>query len=405
MEKIVERFLSYIAIDTMSDPKSTAVPSTDIQFNLLNKLKAELESLGLEVRLDKEGYIYSTLKSNTDKPAPSIGFIAHVDTSPALRGGCSNPQIVNYTGGDIRLNDEYSITETEFPILKKLVGKTIITTDGTTLLAADDKAGIAEIMTAVEYLIEHPEIEHGDIRIAFTPDEEIGRGADYFDVKGFGADFAYTMDGGELGEFEYESFNAAAAILTVKGKSVHPGTAKNVMLNASYVAMEFNSLLPAQQRPEYTEKREGFFMLNEMSGDIETASLEYIVRDHDRLKFEERKKLMQSALDYINAKYGNVAKLELIDTYYNMGEVVEPHTEIIDLTVNSMKEIGIEPIIQPIRGGTDGSRLSFMGLPCPNIFAGGHNFHGRFEMVAIEDMVKAADLIVQIAKNAVNLKY
>ena len=405
MEKIVERFLSYIAIDTMSDPKSSTVPSTDIQFNLLNKLKAELESLGLEVRLDKEGYIYSTLKSNTKKPAPSIGFIAHVDTSPALRGGCSNPQIVNYTGGDIRLNDEYSITEAEFPILKKLVGKTIITTDGTTLLAADDKAGIAEIMTAIEYLTEHPEIEHGDIRIAFTPDEEIGRGADYFNVKGFGADFAYTMDGGELGEFEYESFNAAAAILTVKGKSVHPGTAKNVMLNASYIAMEFNSLLPAQQRPEYTEKREGFFMLNEMSGDIETASLEYIVRDHDRLKFEERKKLMQSALDYINAKYGNVAKLELIDTYYNMGEVVKPHTEIIDLAVNSMKEIGIEPIIQPIRGGTDGSRLSFMGLPCPNIFAGGHNFHGRFEMIAIEDMKKAADLIVQIAKNAVNLKY
>lgn len=405
MEKIVERFLSYIAIDTMSDPKSTTVPSTDIQFNLLNKLKAELESLGLEVRLDKEGYIYSTLKSNTKKPAPSIGFIAHVDTSPVLRGGCSNPQIVNYTGGDIRLNDEYSITEAEFPILKKLVGKTIITTDGTTLLAADDKAGIAEIMTAVEYLTEHPDIEHGDIRIAFTPDEEIGRGADYFDVKGFGADFAYTIDGGELGEFEYESFNAAAAILTVKGKSVHPGTAKNVMLNASYIAMEFNSLLPAQQRPEYTEKREGFFMLNEMSGDIETASLEYIVRDHDRLKFEERKKLMQSALDYINAKYGNVAKLELIDTYHNMGEVVKPHTEIIDLAVNSMKEIGIEPIIQPIRGGTDGSRLSFMGLPCPNIFAGGHNFHGRFEMIAIEDMKKAADLIVQIAKNAVNLKY
>ena len=260
-------------------------------------------------------------------------------------------------------------------------------------------------MTAVEYLVAHPEIEHGDIKIAFTPDEEIGNGADYFDVKGFGADFAYTMDGSELGEFEYESFNAAAAILTVKGKSVHPGTAKNVMLNACYVAMEFNSLLPAEQRPEHTEKREGFFMLNEMSGDIENAKLEYIVRDHDRLKFEERKKLMQSALEYINAKHGNVAKLELTDTYYNMGEVVEPHTEIIDLAVNSMKEIGIEPIIQPIRGGTDGSKLSFMGLPCPNIFAGGHNFHGRFEMVAIEDMVKAADLIVQIAKNAVNLKY
>ncbi len=403
MEKIVERFLSYIAIDTMSNPKSETVPSTAIQFDLLKVLKKELDELGLEASLDDKGYIYACLKSNIDREVPKVGFVAHVDTSPALKGGCTNPQIVDYKGGDIRLNDEYSITEKDFPILKKLIGKTIITTDGTTLLGADDKAGIAEIMTAIEYLIAHPEIEHGDIMIGFTPDEEIGRGADFFDVKKFGADFAYTMDGSEIGEFEYENFNAASAVVSIKGKSVHPGTAKDVMINACYIAMEFNSLLPANQRPEHTENYDGFFMLNEMSGDVENAKLEYIVRDHDRDKFEAKKELMNSVLEFINKKHGNIASIDIKDSYYNMKEIVEPRKEIIELAVTSMKNLGIEPIVKAIRGGTDGSRLSFMGLPCPNIFAAGYNFHGRFEMVPIEDMKAAADVIVEIAKNAAKL--
>lgn len=401
MEKLVERFRSYIAMDTMSDPKSDTVPSSMKQLELAKKLKAELEEIGLKAVMSDKGYVYGTLEKNTDKKVPTIGFIAHMDTSPALNGECKNPQIVNYHGGDIRLNDEFSITEKEFPILKNLVGKTIITTDGTTLLGADNKAGIAAIMNAMEFLTKHPEIEHGKIMVGFTPDEEIGRGADHFDVKSFGADFAYTIDGGEIGELEYENFNAASAVVKIQGKSVHPGTAKNIMINSMSVGMELEQMLPKEQKPEYTEKYEGFIMLNEMNGTIDFTTMEFIIRDHDREKFEIKKQLMRDAVEYLNKKYGNIIAIELQDSYYNMKEKVEPHIEIIDLAVKSMKNLGIEPKIKAIRGGTDGSRLSYMGLPCPNIFTGGYNFHGRFEMIPIEDMRKASEIVVEIAKNAV----
>lgn len=399
-EKIIERFISYIGMDTMSNPKSDTVPSSDCQLPLARKLKEELEEIGLQARLDDKGYVYAVLESNTDKKVPTIGFIAHMDTSPALKGGCTNPQFVEYKGGDIRLNDEYSITEKEFPMLKSLVGKTIITTDGTTLLGADDKAGVAEIVNAMEYLVNNPQIEHGKVVVGFTPDEEIGRGADHFDVAGFGADFAYTMDGGAIGEFEYENFNAASAVIRIQGKSVHPGSAKNIMINSMYLAMELEQMLPKEQKPEYTEGYEGFFMLNEIRGTIDFTEAEYIIRDHDREKFEKKKQLMRDVVEFMNKKYGNIVKLDLQDSYYNMREKVEPHMEIVDLAVKAMRNIGIEPLVQPIRGGTDGSKLSYMGLLCPNIFAGGHNFHGRFEMVAVEDMIKASELIVEIIKNA-----
>ena len=401
MEKIVERFKAYIAMDTMSDPRSETVPSSAKQLELAKKLKGEMEELGLVTTMSDKGYVYGELPSNTDKKVPVIGFIAHMDTSPALDGKCVNPQTVSYSGGDIRLNGEFSITEKEFPILKKLVGKTIITTDGTTLLGADNKAGIAAIMDAVEYLIHNPQIEHGKVMVGFTPDEEIGRGADHFDVDFFGADFAYTIDGGEIGELEYENFNAASADIKIQGKSVHPGTAKDIMINAITVGMELESLLPRSQRPEHTEKYEGFFMLNEIHGSIDSCSMEFIIRDHDREKFESKKQLMRDVVDFINKKHGNIVELKLEDSYYNMKEMVEPHKEILDLAISSMKNLGIEPIVKPIRGGTDGARLSYMGLPCPNIFTGGYNFHGRFEMIPIEDMKKASELIAEIAKNAV----
>lgn len=400
MKKVTDRFLSYIAIDTMSDPNSETTPSTKKQFDLLNKLRDELSEMGLEVSLDEKGYIYASLAANTDKKIPTIGFVSHVDTSPAFYGKCTNPQFVDYEGGDISLNAEYKLTEKEFPFLKDLKGKRLITTDGTSLLGADDKAGVAEIMTAMEYLTNHPEIEHGKVVVGFTPDEEIGQGTDYFDVEKFGADFAYTMDGGPLGEFEYENFNAAGARVHIKGKSVHPGSAKDIMINAMYIGMEFNSLLPANQRPEHTEGYEGFFMLEEIVGDIENCRMEYIIRDHDMEKFLEKKALMQAAADYINKKYGDILSITIEDSYYNMKEKVEPHKKILNLALRSMRDLGIEPIVRPIRGGTDGSRLSFMGLPCPNIFAGGYNFHGRFEFIPEENLIKAAELIVQIIKNA-----
>lgn len=399
MKKVIDRFLSYIAIDTMSDPKSDTTPSTKKQFDLLHKLRDELADMGLEVSLDEKGYIYASLEANTDKKLPTIGFVSHVDTSPAFYGKCVNPQFVDYEGGDIPLNEEYKLTEKEFPFLKGLKGKRLITTDGTSLLGADDKAGVAEIMTAMEYLVSHPEIKHGRVVVGFTPDEEIGQGADYFDVQRFGADFAYTMDGGPLGEFEYENFNAAGAKVHIKGKSVHPGSAKDIMINAMYVGMEFNALLPANQRPEHTEGYEGFFMLEEISGNIEACTMEYIIRDHDMEKFLEKKALMQAAADYINRRYGDILQLTIEDSYYNMKEKVEPHKEILDLALQSMKELNIEPIVRPIRGGTDGSRLSFMGLPCPNIFAGGYNFHGRFEFIPEENLIKATELIVRIVQN------
>lgn len=398
MEKLVERFLSYIAMDTMSDGRSKTVPSTAKQLKLAEHLKGELLELGLEAEMDECGYVYGSLASNVEEEVPVIGFISHMDTSPALGGECKNPQIFSYEGGDIHLNDKVKMTEEEFPALKKLRGKTLISTDGTTLLGGDDKAGIAEIMDALEYLVTHPEIKHGKIAVGFTPDEEIGAGADHFDVAKFGAKFAYTLDGGEEGEFEYENFNAASALIKIQGKSVHPGSAKNMMINSMYVGMELEQMLPKAQKPEYTEGYEGFFMLNEMRGTIDYTEMDYLIRDHDRAKFENKKEQMQDVVDYMNKKYGNIIELDMKDSYYNMKEMVEPHMEIVDLAVDSMKEVGIVPLVRPIRGGTDGSRLSYMGLPCPNLFVGDYHPHGRYELVAVEEMRNASALIVEIVR-------
>lgn len=400
MEKIVERFKRYISIDTKSDENSETCPSTKGQLELGAILVEELKELGLDdVKQDENGYVYATLKSNIDKEVPTIGFIAHLDTSPDLDGKCTNPQIFTYEGGDIKLNDKYSMSQKEFPFLKELVGKEIITTDGTTLLGADDKAGIAAIIDAMEYLIANPEIKHGDIKIGFTPDEEIGRGADLFDVKGFNADFAYTVDGGPLGELEYENFNAASVKIEIQGKNVHPGSAKNVMINSLRIAMEIESMLPVEQKPEYTEGYEGFYLLDDITGNVDYTVVNYIIRDHSMEKFEEKKALFKEIIDFLNRKYGNIITIEIKDSYYNMREKIEPHMEIIELAKKSMLELGIEPNIKPIRGGTDGARLSYMGLPCPNIFTGGYNFHGRFELIPIESMKLASKLIVKIIEN------
>lgn len=401
MDKIVERFKKYISVDTKSDETSDTVPSTKGQLELGKMLVEELKELGLEdIIQDKNGYVYATLPANTDREVPTIGFVAHFDTSPAMDGKVINPQIVEYNGGDIKLNDRYSITLDEFPELENLKGKTLITTDGTTLLGADDKAGIAEIMDAMEYLIANPDIKHGKIKIGFTPDEEIGRGADLFDVEGFGADFAYTIDGGPLGELQYENFNAASVKINIQGKSVHPGTAKNVMINSTKIAMELDSMLPSNQVPEHTEKYEGFYMLDSIAGDIDHTTMSYIIRDHSMEEFKNKKSHMQSVVDFLNIKYGNIIEIEIKDSYYNMREKIEPHIEIIQLAEKSMKEVGIEPDIKPVRGGTDGARLSYMGLPTPNIFTGGYNFHGRFEFIPIENMKLASKLIVKIVENA-----
>lgn len=400
MDKIVERFKRYIAVDTRSDENSDTCPSTKGQLELGAILVEELKELGLEdARQDENGYVYATLKSNIDKKVPTIGFIAHLDTSPDLDGKCVNPQFITYNGGDIKLNDQYSMTVKEFPFLKDLVGKELITTDGTTLLGADDKAGIAAIMNAVEYLIAHPEIKHGDIKIGFTPDEEIGRGADLFDVEGFGADFAYTLDGGPLGELEYENFNAASAKIEINGKNVHPGTAKNVMINSLRIAMEIESMLPVNQKPEYTEGYEGFFLLTSVNGTIEHTEASYIIRDHSMEKFEQKKEYFRKVVDFLNNKYGNIIKLEIKDSYYNMREKVEPHMEIVELAKKSMEDLNIKPIVQPIRGGTDGAKLSYMGLICPNLFTGGYNFHGRFEFIPVESLKLASQLVIKIAEN------
>lgn len=400
MDKIVERFKRYIAIDTKSDENSKTCPSTKGQLELGALLVKELKELGLEdARQDENGYVYATLKSNIDKMVPTIGFIAHLDTSPDLDGKCTNPQIFTYEGGDIKLNDQYSITVKEFPFLKDLVGKELITTDGTTLLGADDKAGIAAIMDAVEYLITHPEIKHGDVKIGFTPDEEIGRGADLFDVEGFGADFAYTIDGGPLGELEYENFNAASVKIEIQGKNVHPGTAKNIMINSLRVAMEIENMLPVNEKPEYTEGYEGFYLLIDLSGTIDHTVMRYIIRDHSKEKFEYKKEYIKKVVDFLNNKYGNIINIEITDSYYNMKEKIEPHMEIIDLAKKSMEELNIKPVVKPIRGGTDGAKLSYMGLPCPNLFSGGYNYHGRFELIPTESMKLASKLIVKIIEN------
>ena len=403
MEDILTRFLRYIAIDTQSDEESTSQPSAAKELNLSRMLVDELKAMGInDVTLDKDGYVMASVPANTDKANPAIGFIAHVDTSPDAPGACVNPQIIkNYDGGDIPLKGVEGLTlkVSEFPELADYRGQTVITTDGTTLLGADDKAGVAEIMTAISYLLAHPEIKHGPLRIGFTPDEEIGRGVDCFDVKRFNADYAYTMDGGAIGELEFENFNAASAKLHIQGRNVHPGYAKNKMKNAILIAQELNSLLPVSERPEFTEGYEGFFHITSFKGTVEEADFSYIIRDHDRAKFETRKQQMQAVTDFINARYGEgTATLVMRDQYYNMREQVEPHYHVVEKAIKAMEMAGIKPKIQPIRGGTDGARLSFMGLPCPNIFAGGLNFHGKMEFVPLESMEKAVEVILNIIK-------
>ncbi|MBE6192762.1 MAG: peptidase T [Rikenellaceae bacterium] len=400
--ELKERFLKYVAINTRSDENSETFPSTAVQWDLLNALVEEMKLLGLEdVTIDKYGYAMGTIPATPGKEnAPVIGFLAHVDTAPDMSGENVRPRIIeNYDGRDIVLNNALTMRVADFPELSRFVGHTLIHTDGTTLLGADDKAGVAEIMTAAEYLMAHPEIEHGKIRIGFTPDEEIGRGVDFFDVKAFGADFAYTMDGGYEGELEYENFNAASAKIAIQGRNVHPGYAKNKMINAIEVACELNSLVPAVERPQFTEGYEGFYHCVGFNGTVENATISYIIRDHDAELFEQKKRWMYDIVGMLNNKYGQgVLTLTLKDQYYNMRKMVEPHPQVIDNALAAMREADVEPIVRPIRGGTDGARLSFMGLPCPNIFAGGMNFHGKFEYCSLNSMEKAVKVIINLAK-------
>ncbi len=400
---ILDRFIKYIKIDSQSDAESDSTPSTHKQWDMANLLKAELEEIGMsEVSIDENSYVMATLPSNTDKDVPCIGFVSHFDTTPDYTGTNINPQIhENYDGKDIVLNKEKNmlLSPDYFEELRDYKGQTLITTDGTTLLAADDKAGITEIMSAMEYLIQHPEIRHGKVRVCFTPDEEIGRGAHKFDVEAFGAEWAYTMDGSQIGELEYENFNAASAKITISGKSVHPGYAKGKMINSMLIAKKYMAFLPDNEVPEKTDGREGFFHLTSMSGSIELSNLSYIIRDHDKSKFEERKSLLHKIAGQLNKEYNeDLIKVEIVDQYYNMKEKVEPVMHIVDIAKKAMKSCGIKPIIKPIRGGTDGSQLSYMGLPCPNIFAGGHNFHGPYEYVPLESMQKATEVIIKIAE-------
>ena len=400
--ELKDRFLKYVSFDTQSDENSTTFPSTDKQLVLLNYLADEMRTLGMkDVTVDKYGYAMGTIPASKGyENAPVIGFIAHVDTAPDMSGKDVKPHTIEkYDGSDIQLNGSLTMKVADFPELKNFVGHTLIHTDGTTLLGADDKAGCAEIMTAAEYLMAHPEIKHGKIRIGFTPDEEIGRGVDYFDVAAFGADFAYTMDGSVEGELEYENFNAAAATIEIQGRNVHPGYAKNKMINAIQVAYELNALVPTVERPEYTPGYEGFYHCVGFNGTVENAKISYIIRDHDSEKFEQKKVFIWSCVDLLQKKYGEgVLKLTLKDQYYNMRKMVEPHPHVIDKAVEAMRKADVEPIIKPIRGGTDGARLSFMGLPCPNIFAGGMNFHGKFEYCSLNTMQKATQVIINLAQ-------
>lgn len=403
MSEVVERFIRYIKIDTESARDSDTYPSTMKQFELARMLRDELIELGLQdVDLDEFGYVMATLPPNTERRLPVVGFLAHMDTSPDMSGKDVKPQFIeDYDGGEIVLNAEKNIvlSPVQFPDLKKYVGETLITTDGTTLLGADDKAGVAQIMSALAYLQAHPEIEHGTIKVCFTPDEEVGHGVDHFDVEKFGADFAYTMDGGEVGELQYENFNAAGAVLVVHGRNVHPGTAKGKMLNAIMLAVEFNDMLPIAERPELTEKYEGFYHLFLFQGTVEEARLEYIIRDHDHEKFATKKALMIKVAAFINEKYGTgTVDLTITDQYYNMKELVEPHPEIITTAKKAYAALGIKPILEPIRGGTDGARLSYMGLPTPNLFTGGHNYHGKYEFIPVSSLEKGVEVIVKIAE-------
>lgn len=398
---LVERFLKYVTFDTQSSEETHTTPSTSGQRVFAEALVKELEEIGLEeITLDDNCYLMATLPANSDENLPVIGFIAHLDTSPDMSGKDVQPRIVSYQGGDIVLNEEENIVLSTlmFPELADYKGQDIIVTNGKTLLGADDKAGVAAIVSAMKYLKEHPEIKHGKIRIGFTPDEEIGAGADYFDVEKFGCDWGYTIDGGQIGELEYENFNAAGAKITFKGLNVHPGYAKNKMQNASLLAVEFAGWLPATQRPEHTTGYEGFFHLTGMTGSVEEATLSYIIRDHDRSLFEQKKQLLQSFVDQMNRLYPGSTTCEVRDQYYNMREIVEPKKYIVDLAFEAMKQVGVTPLVKPIRGGTDGARLSFMGLPCPNIFAGGLNFHGRYEFLPVPSLEKSMQTIIKIAE-------
>ena len=400
MEKILDKFLRYVSVDTQSCEASESQPSAAKEWELLRMLRDELAALGVEATLDEYGYVMADIPSNLEKDVPAVGFIAHVDTAPDASGADVKPQLIpNYDGSAIPLKGVpgLMLDPAEFPELLKYKGQTLITTDGTTLLGADDKAGIAEIMYAVQYIAEHPEFRHGPVKIGFTPDEEIGRGVVKFDVARFGADYAYTMDGGEIGELEFENFNAASAKIHIQGRNVHPGTAKGKMKNAILIGQELNSLLPVEQRPEYTEGYEGFFHIISFKGTVEEADFAYIIRDHDRDKFEAKKQMIRQVTEFINLKYGaGTATAEVKDQYYNMRGQVEPHYHIIAKAEKAMEMAGIRPKIQPIRGGTDGANLSFKGLPCPNLFAGGHNFHGKMEFVPLESIEKASEVILNI---------
>ncbi len=400
MDKVIERFIRYAKTHTTSDPKSKTTPTTARQLAFAEKLAGELKTIGLkDVVKDKFGYVTATLPANCTELVPIVGFIAHMDTSPDFPGENVNPRFHTYRGGDIVLNDRVTLSPSQFPELENYIGQELVTTDGNTLLGADDKAGIAEIVTAMEYLLDHPEIKHGKIRICFTPDEEVGKGASNFDVNGFGAAFAYTLDGGEIGELEYENFNAATARITIQGRSVHPGAAKNRMINAIHVGNKLNNMLPPEQRPEYTEKREGFFHCIAFDGRVEKTEITYLIRDHDRKTFEARKQMLTQVCLFLNDEFGEgTVQIELEDQYYNMREKIEPVKYIVDLAENAMLEAGIQPKIRAIRGGTDGAGLSFKGLPCPNIFAGGHNFHGPYEYIPVDSMKKAVEVIVGIAR-------
>ncbi len=401
--ELIERFTSYVKVDTQSNENSETCPSTEGQWNLLHMLQDELSKIGMqEITLDENGYLFATLPANTDKNVPTIGFLAHVDTATDFTGKNVKPQIVeNYDGRDITLNQALNVimTTKDFPSLPEYKGHTLITTDGTTLLGADNKAGITEIMTAMAYLIQHPEIKHGTVRVAFTPDEEIGRGPHKFDVAAFNAKYAYTVDGGPLGELEYESFNAAGAKITINGTNIHPGSAKDKMVNSMKIAMELHSKLPAQEAPEHTEGYEGFYHLLSFNGDVEQTKLNYIIRDHNREKFSERKTTLENIINELKGKYGqDNIQLELKDQYYNMGEKIEPVKEIVDIAHEAMTSLDIKPIVKPIRGGTDGSQLSYMGLPTPNIFTGGENFHGKYEFISVDNMIKATHTVIEIIK-------
>ena len=410
MNSLVERFLKYVQIDTDSNPESNACPSSEIQWDLAKVIVEDLKALGMEdITLDENCYIMATLPANCDEDIPAIGFIAHMDTAPSYNGRGVKPRIVeNYNGEDIVLNADENVvlSPKDFAHMKNYIGQDLIVTDGSSLLGADDKAGIVEIIEAIKYLKEHPEIKHGVIKVGFTPDEEIGRGAELFDVQKFDCKFAYTVDGGELGELEYENFNAASATVKIQGRDIHPGSAKNSMINSIMIAMELNAMLPCDQRPEHTENYEGFFLLDELTGTVENTKMEYIIRDHSMRKFNEKKIIIKDAVQYLAKKYKDAKiEIEVKDSYYNMREKIEPVMYIIDLAKKSMEELEIAPNIRPIRGGTDGSRLSYRGLPCPNLFTGGHNFHGRFEYICIQSMEKARDLIVKIAENVGKKNY